>query len=154
MPFQVPHDYIYLGRAAGILSGMCSSLDPDINYWKLLEPFANKILQEEITGGLSDWLATATEFLSLLVRLPTEADRFLGKALAAELEVRVAPGRELERDIQALKGTLDRLVWGVVFAALLVAGVLWIINHFFTLGAIALALAVLALLGVMLAGRR
>jgi len=154
MPFQVPHDYIYLGRAAGILSGMCSSLDPAINYWTLVEPFARKILQEELTSGLGDWLARATEFLGLLVRLPTEADRFLGKALAAELEIKVAPGRELERDIQALKGTIDRLVWGVVFAALLIAGVLWTTNHYITLGAIALVLAVIALLGVILAGRR
>ena len=154
MPFQVPHDYIYLGRAAGILSGMCSSLDPAINYWTLVEPFARKVLQEELTSGLGDWLARATEFLGLLVRLPTEADRFLGKALAAELEIRVAPGRELERDIQALKGTMDRLVWGVVFAALLIAGVLWTTNHYSTLGAIALVLAIIALLGVILAGRR
>lgn len=154
MPFQVPQDYIYLGRAAGILSGMCSSLDPAINYWTLVEPFARKVLQEELTSGLGDWLAKATEFLGLLVRLPTEADRFLGKALAAELEIRVAPGRELERDIQALKGTVDRLVWGVVFAALLLAGVLWIINHYIALGAIALVLAACALLGVILAGRR
>ncbi len=154
MPFQVPHDYIYLGRAAGILSGMCSSLDPDINYWTLLEPYASKILQEEVTGGLSDWLAKATEFLALLVRLPAETDRFLGKALAAELEVKVAPSRKLEQDIQALTGTIDRLVWGVVFAALLIAGVLWVINRFVTLGAIALVLAAVALLGVILAGRR
>jgi predicted unusual protein kinase regulating ubiquinone biosynthesis (AarF/ABC1/UbiB family) len=154
MPFQVPHDYIYLGRAAGILSGMCSSLDPAINYWTLVEPYARKILQEELTSGLGDWLARATEFLGLLARLPTEADRFLGKALAAELEIRVAPGRELERDIQALKGTVDRLVWGVVFAALLIAGVLWTTNHYITLGTIALVLAVIALLGVILAGRR
>jgi predicted unusual protein kinase regulating ubiquinone biosynthesis (AarF/ABC1/UbiB family) len=154
MPFQVPHDYIYLGRAAGILSGMCSSLDPAINYWTLVEPYARKILQEELTSGLGDWLARATEFLGLLARLPTEADRFLGKALAAELEFKVAPGRELERDIQALKGTVDRLVWGVVFAALLIAGVLWTINHYDTLGAIALVLAVIALLGVILSGRR
>jgi len=154
MPFQVPHDYIYLGRAAGILSGMCSSLDPAINYWTLVEPYARKILQEELTSGLGDWLARATEFLGLLARLPTEADRFLGKALAAELEIRVAPSREMERDIQALKGTIDRLVWGVVFAALLIAGVLWTTNHYMTLGAIALVLAVIALLGVILAGRR
>jgi predicted unusual protein kinase regulating ubiquinone biosynthesis (AarF/ABC1/UbiB family) len=33
LPFQVPQDYIYLVRAAGILSGMFSSLDPHINYW-------------------------------------------------------------------------------------------------------------------------
>jgi predicted unusual protein kinase regulating ubiquinone biosynthesis (AarF/ABC1/UbiB family) len=154
MPFQVPHDYVYLGRCAGILSGMCSSLDPSINYWTLIEPYARKILEEEITGGLSDWLAKATEMLGLLVRLPTEADRFLGKALASELEVKVAPSRELERDIRGLTGAIDRLVWGVVFAALFIAGAMLLATHFTVPGAVALALSVVALLGVILAGRQ
>jgi predicted unusual protein kinase regulating ubiquinone biosynthesis (AarF/ABC1/UbiB family) len=154
MPFQVPHDYIYLGRCAGILSGMCSSLDPNINYWTLMEPYARKILEEEITGGLGDWLAKATEMLGLLVRLPTEADRFLGKALASELEVRVVPSRELDREIRGLTGAINRLVWGVVFAALFISGAMLLATHFIALGAIALAFSMVTLLGAILAGRR
>ena len=134
MPFQVPQDYIYLGRCAGILSGMCSSLDPDINYFSLLEPFASKILQEELTGGLSDWLAKATDMLSLLVRLPTQADRFLSKAASGELEMKVSPSRELDREIRGLTSAIDRLVWGVVFAALLMAGVISLASHLAVVG--------------------
>ncbi|HEX7973630.1 MAG TPA: AarF/UbiB family protein, partial [Anaerolineales bacterium] len=33
LPFQVPHDIIYLGRAVAILSGMCTGLDPSFNVW-------------------------------------------------------------------------------------------------------------------------
>jgi predicted unusual protein kinase regulating ubiquinone biosynthesis (AarF/ABC1/UbiB family) len=154
MPFQVPQDYIYLGRAAGILSGMCSSLDPHINYWTLLAPYAQKILAEEITGGLGNWLASVTEVLGLLVRLPTEADRFLNKALASELEMKIAPSRELQQDIRKLTGAIDRLMWVAVFAALLGAGVTLLTNHFVTLGTVALILSVAALLGVLFSGRR
>jgi predicted unusual protein kinase regulating ubiquinone biosynthesis (AarF/ABC1/UbiB family) len=153
MPFQVPHDYIYLGRAASILSGMCSNLYPDINYWTLLEPYAEKILREEATQGMRDWLAKAADLLGLLARLPTQADRFLGKALASELEIKVAPGRELEQDIRQLTGAINRLVWGVVFAALLSAGVALLVNHFIALGTVALTLSAMTLLGVILAGR-
>ena len=67
---------------------MCSSLDPDINYFSLLEPFASKILQEELTGGLSDWLAKATDMLSLLVRLFAPRPSGLGPPAVAP-----APGR-------------------------------------------------------------
>jgi predicted unusual protein kinase regulating ubiquinone biosynthesis (AarF/ABC1/UbiB family) len=154
MPFQIPHDYIYLGRCAGILSAMCSNLDPGINYWELLEPYARKILREEATSGLGDWLGRATGLLGRLVRLPTEADRFVGKALASELEVKVAPSRELERDIRALTGAINRLVWGVVFAALLATGALSLINHLVVLGVVALIASVGAFLGTLLAGRR
>jgi predicted unusual protein kinase regulating ubiquinone biosynthesis (AarF/ABC1/UbiB family) len=154
MPFQVPQDFIYLGRCAGILSGMCSSLDPDINYFSLLEPYASKILQEELTGGLSDWLAKATDMLSLLVRLPTQADRFFSKAASGEMEMKVSPSRELDREIRGLTSAIDRLVWGVMFAALLMAGVISLASHLAVVGIAALALAVIALFGVFLVGRR
>jgi predicted unusual protein kinase regulating ubiquinone biosynthesis (AarF/ABC1/UbiB family) len=153
MPFQVPQDFIYLGRCAGILSGMCSSLDPDINYFSLLEPYAQKILEEELTSGLSDWVGKATDMLSLLVRLPTQADRFFSKAATGDLEMKVSPSRELDREIRGLTGAIDRLVWGVVFAALLMAGVISLASHLDVVGIVVLALAAIALVGVFLIGR-
>jgi predicted unusual protein kinase regulating ubiquinone biosynthesis (AarF/ABC1/UbiB family) len=155
LPFQVPQDYIYLVRAAGILSGMCSRLDPEINYWALMEPYAQKILQEEMTGGgLTDWLAKATEALGLFVRLPTEADRFLSKALASELEFKIVAGRDLTQDLRALAGAIDKLVWGIVFAALFIAGTMLLTSHFTAPGMVAIALSIVALVGIILAGRR
>jgi predicted unusual protein kinase regulating ubiquinone biosynthesis (AarF/ABC1/UbiB family) len=155
LPFQVPQDYIYLVRCAGILSGMCSRLDPEINYWILMEPYAQRILQEEMTGGgLTAWLAKAAEALSLFVRLPTAADRFLSKALASELEFKIVAGRDLNQDLRALAGAVDKLVWGIVFAALFIAGTMLLTNQFITLGIAALALAAVALAGVILTGRR
>jgi predicted unusual protein kinase regulating ubiquinone biosynthesis (AarF/ABC1/UbiB family) len=144
-----------LVRAAGILSGMCSRLDPEINYWTLMEPYAQKILREEMTGGgLTDWLAKATEALGLFVRLPTEADRFLSKALASELEFKIVAGRDLNQDLRALTGAIDKLVWGIVFAALFIAGTMLLTSHFTALGMVAIALSVVALVGIILAGRR
>ncbi len=154
LPFQVPHDYIYLGRAAGILSGMCSSLDPHINYWTLVEPYARKILEQELTSGLSHWLSEMMEMLGLLARLPTEADRFLSKALASELEMKIMPSRELQQDLRHLTGAIDRLMWVIVFAALLGAGVTLITNHWGTFGIILLILSAVALLGLLRIGRR
>jgi predicted unusual protein kinase regulating ubiquinone biosynthesis (AarF/ABC1/UbiB family) len=155
LPFQVPQDYIYLARCAGILSGMCSRLDPEINYWLLMEPYAQKMLQEQVTGGgLTDWLAKATEALSLFARLPTAADRFLSKALTSELEFKIVAGRDLHQDLRALAGAVNKLVWGIVFAALFIAGTVLLTNQFITLGIAALALATVALAGVILTGRR
>jgi len=158
MPFQVPQDFIYLGRCAGILSGMCSSLDPDINYFSLLEPFAEKILRQEFSDGLGGWgrtvLAQAADWMGVLLRLPSQADRFLEIVSRGEMEMKVAPSRELERDIRHLMGAIDRLMWGVVFAALLMAGVMALVRQLTTVGAAALALSFFALLGALLSGRR
>lgn len=43
MPFQVPQDFIYLGRTVSILSGMTTALDPTINPWSELQPYAMKL---------------------------------------------------------------------------------------------------------------
>jgi predicted unusual protein kinase regulating ubiquinone biosynthesis (AarF/ABC1/UbiB family) len=154
LPFQVPQDYIYLFRAAGILSGMCSSLDPHINYWTLLEPYARKILEEQVTGGLRQILPKLTDLLGLLVRLPTEADRVLSKALASELEIKMSPNRELQQDIRGLTSAINRLLWGVMFAALMGAGVTLLANHFDALGIMALVFSGVALLVLLLSAGR
>ena len=41
-PFQIPQNLIFLGRTVGILSGMCTGLDPKFNVWDHLAPFAKK----------------------------------------------------------------------------------------------------------------
>ena len=88
------------------------------------------------------------------MRLPTAADRFLSKALASELEFKIVAGRDLNQDLRALAGAVDKLVWGIVFAALFIAGTLLLTNHFATLGIASLGLSAVALVGVILAGRR
>ena len=40
MPFQVPQNVIFLGRCVGILSGICTGLDPKFNVWDHLSPYA------------------------------------------------------------------------------------------------------------------
>ena len=40
MPFQLPHNLLLLGRTLGILSGMCTGLDPDFNVWGQMAPYA------------------------------------------------------------------------------------------------------------------
>ena len=150
MPFQVPQDYIYLFRAAGILSGMCSSLDPHINYWTLVEPYARKLLEEQVAGGLRQVLPKLTDLLGLLARLPAEADRVLSKALASELEIKMSPTRELQQDLRGLTNAINRLLWGVLFAALMGAGVMLLVNGFHALGIAALVFSGVALLALLL----
>jgi predicted unusual protein kinase regulating ubiquinone biosynthesis (AarF/ABC1/UbiB family) len=43
MPFQVPEDMILLGRCVGILSGLCTGLNPEFNVWKGMVPYAETL---------------------------------------------------------------------------------------------------------------
>ncbi|MEO0564337.1 MAG: AarF/UbiB family protein, partial [Chloroflexota bacterium] len=51
MPFQMPQNFIYLARTMGILSGMCTSLDPAFNPWMALQPFAEKMMRMRARDG-------------------------------------------------------------------------------------------------------
>ena len=56
MPFQIPHDIIFLGRAVGILSGMCTGLDPQFNVWEHLAPYAQKLIADEAKNNGEFWM--------------------------------------------------------------------------------------------------
>jgi predicted unusual protein kinase regulating ubiquinone biosynthesis (AarF/ABC1/UbiB family) len=53
MPFQMPQNFIYLARTMGILSGMCTSLDPRFNPWSALQPFTEKMMRMRASDGAS-----------------------------------------------------------------------------------------------------
>jgi predicted unusual protein kinase regulating ubiquinone biosynthesis (AarF/ABC1/UbiB family) len=51
MPFQMPQDFIYLGRTFSILAGMSTSLDPTFNPWRELQPYTQKMLMETLASS-------------------------------------------------------------------------------------------------------
>ncbi len=66
MPFQVPQDFIYLGRTVSILSGMATTLDPVFNPWSEIQPYAQKLLlAKNGAGGAADLAASALGLPSL-----------------------------------------------------------------------------------------
>ena len=77
MPFQVPHNLIFLGRCVGILSGMCTGLDPQFNLWEHLAPYARKILAEEASKIQENWLAEAGKLARTLLGMPHRVDQML-----------------------------------------------------------------------------
>ena len=121
MPFQVPQNLIYLGRTVAILSGMCTGLNQDFNIWEQLAPFARKLVEEETVSGLDYWLDELGEMLQALLALPGQTSRVLAQAEAGRLQVQTP---QLSHDMRVLTRSVDRMTTSVVFAALLVGGVL------------------------------
>jgi predicted unusual protein kinase regulating ubiquinone biosynthesis (AarF/ABC1/UbiB family) len=58
MPFQVPQDFIYLGRTMGILSGIATGLDPQFNPWSEIQPYAQKLVAKQLSASGNDTLAS------------------------------------------------------------------------------------------------
>jgi predicted unusual protein kinase regulating ubiquinone biosynthesis (AarF/ABC1/UbiB family) len=121
MPFQVPQNLLYLARTVAILSGMCTGLEPDFNLWLQLAPYARKLVEEEASSGIDYWLDELGEMLQTLLALPGQTSRVLSQAEGSGLLVR-SPQVSLE--VRSLTRSVDRLTGGIVFAALLIGGVM------------------------------
>jgi predicted unusual protein kinase regulating ubiquinone biosynthesis (AarF/ABC1/UbiB family) len=120
MPFQLPQDLIFLGRAVGILSGMCTGLDPQINIFDHITPFTQKIIREEAQHDWRYWLGEAGEIARKMVSLPGRADALITRMERGELSVR---DPQLNENIKKLQKTMAKAVWGIIFAAFLFASI-------------------------------
>ena len=120
LPFQIPEDLILLGRTAAILSGMCTGLDPEFNFWGSLEPFVQKLVADEAITGWRYWAAELETLVRVLITLPKRTDAMLSRMEAGKLEVRTP---DLTRQMARVERSLGRVTGSIVFAALLLGGI-------------------------------
>jgi predicted unusual protein kinase regulating ubiquinone biosynthesis (AarF/ABC1/UbiB family) len=151
-PFQIPIDYVLLARALGILEGLCAGLDPDFNAFVVAEPYARELMSMELAGQTmaSRAVSEIQDFATLVWRLPRELDRFLRDSTRGELEVKVAPTRELDRLVGRLERAVSRLIQVIAFAGFLLSGVLLLLGDWQALGWFFLAMALLTAAALVL----
>ncbi|MGB9301396.1 MAG: AarF/ABC1/UbiB kinase family protein, partial [Anaerolineae bacterium] len=135
-PFQVPIDFVLLARALSILEGLCAGLDPDFNGFAVAEPYVKQLMAMELAEeSLTDRAIKELQGLAaLLWRLPRELEQFLSEGTRGELEVRIAPTRELDKLVGRLERSVNRLVEIIAFAGFLLSGVLLLISGWRELG--------------------
>ncbi len=123
MPFQLPTDLWFVGRAVALLSGLASSLNPDFDPWQAIEPFARRLAAEE---ARRDWRVVLDELeklARLTLSLPGQADRFFRQAASGNLTVRTAWTPEANRTLRRVEMAVNRLTGAVFLAAFLLAAV-------------------------------
>ncbi len=150
MPFQLPENLLMLGRSIGILSGICTGLDPHFNIWATITPYANRLLADEGRSATRTVVDEGQKLARLALTLPGRADRVLGVVERGELDVRTPlltlQVRRLERAVNRTSGVL-------IFAALLIAGAVLAASDP-TLGRWLMGASVPVLLWALLTGRR
>ena len=143
MPFQLPHNLLLLGRTLGILSGMCTGLDPNFNVWSQMAPYAQKLVAEEGISNWETWLDEIGKLFTELIALPSQTGRVLSRLERGELSVNTP---QVSRQIYHLESAVNRLTGGIVFAAFLFGGVLLYRGGDVALGYLFWALSILTLL--------
>jgi predicted unusual protein kinase regulating ubiquinone biosynthesis (AarF/ABC1/UbiB family) len=120
LPFQLPQELIFLGRAVGIISGLITSLDPSFNLFESAKPVAYRLMERERQNG--DWTAALRKELGevgqILVTLPRAMDTFYKMANNGELNLRSDFSR-LEQGVRRMERATNRLAGGLVAAGLL-----------------------------------
>ena len=150
LPFQVPQNIIFLGRCVGILSGMCTGLDPQFNLWDHLAPFARKLITEEARAGWETWLAEAEKLARTFLLLPLKIDATLNKIERGEVSVQMP---EVSQQVQRLERTLSNVTISVIFSAFLLSGVDLLLAGKELMGGVLLGAAGVSLLSLIIRSR-
>jgi predicted unusual protein kinase regulating ubiquinone biosynthesis (AarF/ABC1/UbiB family) len=152
MPFQVPNNLLMLVRMVAILSGMCTGLDPEFNIWTQLAPYAQKLVSSELGENWKIWLEKILDVLKDLIGLPSQTRRVLSLLESGEMELKTP---QLDQHVANLERAVGRVNGSLVFAALLIGGVLLINGDKEVYGGIMVAAACIALLlSLLIPGRR
>lgn len=141
MPFQVPQDIIFLGRAVGILSGMCTGIDPDFNVWFHLAPFAKQLVAEEVADHGGGWKEEITELAHKIYTFPGRVVSLMEKLEHGKLVVR---DPELMREIKKLKIAINRMTTSIVTVPMIIASILLYLAGEMWLAGIFLLIAIIA----------
>jgi len=121
LPFQLPENFLLIVRAMSLTSGMCSSLDPAFNIWDAVEPYSSQLIRAESGNLVQDVAKQALSVARVVARLPQRLDDLADRIEEGRLSVQ-AP--RLERRIRSVERTGRQLVAAVLFAALLIGGIL------------------------------
>ena len=133
-PFQVPQDFIFLGRALGMLSGLTSLLDPTINPWKLVEQYGSEIIRSR--DGVEFTLNTLAEWARIFLGLPWRIDRILSSAESGNLRFRNTSDSAILRRLDRIERQINRPNWSLIAAVLFLSGTLFYVNDDVSLGVV------------------
>ncbi len=175
MPFQVPQDFIYLGRAMGILSGMATSLDPNFNPWSELAPYAQRMMTDTLrngsVGGLSGevvglpfinslfsgnapqvLLEAGKMLVNRAVTVPQQLDNVLTQLDRGELTVKVTPTPTYRKQLQRVELQSKRTTRATLFTGLLISSTLFYTHGDSTFAVIGFIASAAAFLSIMWIG--
>lgn len=124
-PFQIPQDFIYLGRALGMISGLVSQLDPHINPWRQIERYGEQLLRRQSLSQLRDrGLLGLLELLRPYLETPQRIQRLLEEAEKGRLRVQLKTDRDVLHQQERMEKRVGQLGWSIVSAASILSATL------------------------------
>jgi predicted unusual protein kinase regulating ubiquinone biosynthesis (AarF/ABC1/UbiB family) len=170
MPFYMPQDFIYLGRTIGIMSGMCTKLDPAFNPWRELLPYTESLMKQgfgidglsQTSALISDNLgialfqslfsgngrqaikAISEEALRRTLAPLTRADDIMQRLTEGDLHIVAELSATHRRQLQRIEKETRRTSRSIFFGCLLITSAILYTNGDTALAALALGVALLS----------
>lgn len=119
-PFQIPQNFIYLGRALGILSGLSAMLNPEINPWYYVEKFGRRLARKQSLRQIG--LETILDAVREYALVPLQAKRVLDNLERGKLKINITPDNQMQRQLDRLEKRTRQINSTLVAAALLLSG--------------------------------
>ena len=119
LPFQLPENFLLLGRTISIVSGVTSSLNQNFNMWDALDPFARTLLKGSANSTLSTFAQQGVDALLTLLRLPNRLDGLAARLERGEVAVR---NPQLESRVRKLERAQNGQSSAIYFIGLLGSG--------------------------------
>jgi predicted unusual protein kinase regulating ubiquinone biosynthesis (AarF/ABC1/UbiB family) len=120
LPFQAPENMVLFVRCLGILSGLCTGLNPNFNLWLGLGPYADRLVAAEGKGKVQTVLKEVEKVLQTIISLPGRTERLFSRIEKGELRVQDPEGK---KQLFRLNRSVRKLAGAVIFAALFMGAV-------------------------------
>jgi predicted unusual protein kinase regulating ubiquinone biosynthesis (AarF/ABC1/UbiB family) len=120
--FHIPKEWILLERTLLLLLGVCTTLDPEMNPTAVIEPYLERFLLGEKQQWSEIVVEASREMALAALSLPGELQRFMGRALRGEIEIRV---RDLDEHARIVYFTGQQLLWAFLGLGSLGLATLW-----------------------------
>ena len=131
-PFQIPQNFVYLGRALGILAGIASSLHPDINPWAQIEKYGVQLIaKEQVLDFSNTSFADVVQRLRPYLKLPNQIQRVIAAAESGKLRIQSQDPQALRR-LDRLERKVGFLNWSMLAAAGMLSGTMVYLTRQFT----------------------
>jgi predicted unusual protein kinase regulating ubiquinone biosynthesis (AarF/ABC1/UbiB family) len=123
MPFQLPENFLLIMRAVSMLSGLCSTLDPQFNIWESVTPFATRLIRDRAGASATQVARRAVSSVAgtakVITRLPGRLDHVITVVEDGDLSVNTP---QVEHQLKRLERAAVRVVAAIVFVGLVVGG--------------------------------